>query len=244
MIEFIQNHLTEILTGGGVGAVVGGIVGLLMNRSAHANKLNEAMAGEVRSLMTMLDQFKHGLGSTKGAFAGLISLLVPDQDMPLQLKPEARHDGRSNSNETPDEHTAPEIMNSAGGGAGKGLDLAQKLLAAVLAIPALPKLPDLSRDFDMMQDNDILDTVFSQLKGLDTDGINTMIGEFKSLVETTLKPGIERARDEGLDFVLEPETIETLTKGAGEFVKSIGGMSAVIDQVIGRLDDVLDQFVK
>ncbi|MEL7019858.1 MAG: hypothetical protein AAGL18_14135, partial [Pseudomonadota bacterium] len=69
----------------------------------------------------------------------------------------------------------------------------------------------------------------------------TMIGEFKTLVQNSLEPALTRAREDGLDFILEPETLESLTKGAGSFVKTIGGMNDILDGVISGLTEILDE---
>lgn len=233
MIDFIQENLAIILGGSGVGAVLGGIVGMMMTRSANALRLNEATVSEIRSMVGSLDRIRDEFSLTRDGFAGIVSLLTPGADSSPFFDASA-------PTTTPAD-PAPSL--DAGKSVQSGMDLAEKLLSAVMAIPALPKIPDFTRDFEMLRENPalapVLDTVFSQLKGLDSDSINTMIGEFKTLVESSLKPGLERARNEGIDFVLEPETLESLTKGAGAFVKSIGGMSGILETVTSALNDVL-----
>ena len=234
-----------------VGAVLGGLLSTMLKGGGGSGALAEPVLSEVRSLSAVLGRFKDDLAATRDAFAGIVSLLSPDQEDPLSFSPSVRlmdpADGASH-----EEITLPTIDQDHDqdreGNMTEGEDLpddpetslAEKLVAAVLAIPALPKLPNIDRDFEILADTDLMGPILRQLQSFDTDGVNTMIGEFKTLVETTIAPAVDRARTEGIDFVLEPETIETLVKGGNEFIKTIDGFSGGIDGVIDRLQQLLN----
>jgi len=238
MLDFIIENKEIIIGGGGIGAILGGLVGMIVSRGRDALGLDEATVSELRSMVGSLDRIKDEFSLTRDGFSGIVDLLTPEGADLSPFFAETQGATLSDqSSQTKLEH--PSAMDGETG-ASAGLEMAEKLLDAVMAIPALPKIPDFARDFEMIGDHPVLGAIFSQLNSLDSDSVNTMIGEFKTLVETSLQPGLERAREDGIDFILEPETIESLTKGAGSFMKTIGGMSGILDTVIGRLNDVLD----
>ena len=110
----------------------------------------------------------------------------------------------------------------------------------MLAIPALPQLPDFARNFESLADNEMFSAVFDQLSKFDTGGVNTMLDEFKTLIESTVKTGLDKANADGLDFILEPETLDTLSRSAGEFVKTIGGMNSTLGGIMDQITKLLD----
>ncbi len=239
MIEILQDNLITILGLTSAGAFIGGVIGLFFEHAAKKNALSSAILSQARTLSGSLDQFKTGLGETQGGFEAILDMLAPDHDVPeapvVVDLPEELNQTTDQTMEVPAEADQAEKPSMR--------DFASKLLAAVAAIPALPALPNFGRDFEMLQDNQMFDAVFNQLQGLETDGLNGLLGEFKTLIENNIKPGLERAMAEGGEFTLEPETIDTLTRSANEFVKSIGGLDqgvakvmAGINEMIGRLN--------
>ncbi len=220
MIDFIQENLTLILSGGGIGAVVGAAVVALMNGAKNSGVLNPAMAGQLATMVGVVKKFRDGMGETQGGFDNIISMLDGDG---------APSDARSDNNSVTDK--ASGLMTTAG---------ASALISAVMALPGLPKMPDLFGEFEALKDHALIGPLMGQLQKVDTDGVNVMLEEFKSLVETTLKPAIDKAVEGGMDFSLEPETIKTLSQGAGEFVKVIGGMTGGLDEVLDKLTSMLD----
>ncbi|MEO0850021.1 MAG: hypothetical protein AAFY04_01260 [Pseudomonadota bacterium] len=245
MLNFIQENLAFILGTGGVGGILGGLIGLIVSRSGGGLRLNTATLDELQAMVGTLGQLKGDFAKTQSGFSGLIEMIAPGAAASPFFSETAAaaklpNTKKSNEADAPStEAQAPTIM--AADEPSEGIALAEGLLAAVAAIPALPKLPDLARDFEELADNPIFAGLYSQLRSIDPDSVNTMIGEFKTLVQNSLEPALTRAREDGLDFILEPETLESLTKGAGSFVKTIGGMNEILDGVIGGLKELLDE---
>jgi len=241
MLDLIRDNLTTLLSLTAIGAFLGGLVGLWRESVSRRKEFIETVGEEFSSLMAVLTRFRGDIDVTRDGFADIVTMLTPDGGFSRKLAsddpagPGAPDDDNPIPDDDPDEDDddSPET----------GLALAEKLLAGVIAIPALPKLPDIERDFSVLAQNDMLSPILRQLTNFDTDGINATIGEFKSLVETTLAPGIEKAKAEGLDFMLEPETIETLSKGAGEFVRTISGLGEGLDDILKRLEQVRDSLL-
>jgi len=199
------------------------------------------MSSEARTLLGALDRFRDGMGETEAGFGGIIAMLSPDasantseEDIPDNILPE----GMEAPSSAPPESSSTKVADIPPGDG----NLAGKLLAAVVAIPALPTLPNLSGNFDALRDNELIATMLDQLSTLDTDGLNTTVDEFKSLLETTIQPGLDKAAEGGFEFILEPETIETVIRGATEFTKTIGGMNATVGGIVDKLTNLMDQF--
>lgn len=239
MIEFIQANLTTILGGTAIGAFIGGVVGLVANGSNQKALLSEAVGSEARTLIEAISRVRDGMGATQAGFGGILAMLIPDtqdsnpeDDLPQDILPDGMdiHTQTDNTNTDQETVAAPALDGS----------LATKLLAAVLAIPALPKLPDLAGNFETLRDNELFSVALDQLSNLDTNGLNTMLDEFKTLMETTLQPGLDKAAEDGFDFILEPETIETVTRSAREFMKAIGGMHDTVGSVVDMLTKLIN----
>ncbi|MEM1192199.1 MAG: hypothetical protein AAGH42_02270 [Pseudomonadota bacterium] len=233
MLDFVQENLAFILGTGGVGGILGGLIGLILSRSSGGLRLNDATLSELHSMVGSLGLVKGAFAKTQTGFGGLIEMIAPG----------AAASPFFSQSDTDDQSAPTDDSEEPNDAATKsdGIALAESLLAAVAAIPALPKLPEVAGDLDELMDNPLFTGLFAQLRSIDPDSVNTMIGEFKTLVQNSLEPALTRAREDGLDFILEPETLESLTKGAGSFVKTIGGMNDILDGVISGLTEILDE---
>ncbi len=241
MIDLIKDNLTTILGLTSAGAFTGGVIGLIKERIDARSLLSGAMLGEARTLVESLEQFRNGMGETESGFAGILEMIAPktpdapehvDVDLPTGLDVKPDDSG---------EHSAvADIAADAVSRVTGDKELAGKIVAAVLAIPALPQLPDFARNFESLADNEMFSAVFDQLSKFDTGGVNTMLDEFKTLIESTVKTGLDKANADGLDFILEPETLDTLSRSAGEFVKTIGGMNSTLGGIMDQITKLLD----
>jgi len=264
MLEFIQGNLPFLAGAGGLGAIVGGLTASLVGRRNNSNKIqmNEATISNLRTLTDSLEQYKGGINLTKNGFSNIISLLTPFSDKVADILPGAlqsktedisstteqmtEETNHITSQDTQENVTTSHVENKATPEADalSGTALAEKLLATVMGIPGLPLLPDFNREFELLSENPMVASLFRQLKNLDASKLNPMLDEFKSLVESNLKSGIEHAKNKNVDFQLEPETIDTMLKGASEFTKTIEHLTGGLDGSLAKINDLIKQFSK
>ena len=252
-MDFIANNIIEILGGTAIGAFLGGLLAMIFNRGNDRLQIDEALSSEARTLVGSLGRFRTGIGQTEGGFrtvlgllagAGGVGALVEDvvddvveeaaDFLPDGMQPgRDEHSDEGHAGDQPSEDDGPSNQGDIG-------HLAQKLLAAVVAIPALPSVPDLSGNFEMLRANPVFSSVIDQLENLDTDGVNAMIDDFKGLVESTIGSALQDMTDgDGLASPLEPETLETLARGVEQFLNAIGGIDGAVGGVIDMVSKIL-----
>ena len=238
MSAFIENNLQLLLTGGFFGAVGGAIFAILNNRSKSSEIFDVAISDNIRTLKGTLETYRNGLHSTEAGFKNVLNILgqlTNDNGTILPgaldgTSPDTFQSSSANTDQAQHEQTYLATDPS---------EIIKSLLDAVLAIPALPSMPDLGQQFEILKDHPTIGSLFNTLVDLDAGTLNPMLDEFKTLVETTLSQGLnEMMSDTG--FSLDEETIDTLIKGAQEFTKLVGGISGGVDNVLNQISQLID----